>query len=773
MKPKTIAHFSFLIASAILALLAGAWPLESHAATVTWGSATAIVNSTDIKSTTLVGALSVTNLAGADFGRANGTTTIVNNGASETGGVNVAFVSMNGNQTAALSNGVTVSSTFSHFNVAAGNAAPAGNYKTVLNRHMGQFGGSPTITLSGLTIGQEYQIQLFASGGDPNTNNIAGGPGLVVTGSTGQYAVGRFTADALTQVLTISGGEPVMNALTIGVVESEADATPPEWTATWPQVDSLSSTSLTVRAKTNEAGTAYYVVLPDGATAPTSAQVKAGTDNGDTPVSASGSLALTSNTEATAPVGSLSPGTDYNVYFVAEDAVPNLQADPIRVDASTSAPDVTEPDWIATWPQAEQLTATSITVRAQTNETGTAYYVVLADGAVAPSAAQVKAGNDSANAPATAAGSLALTANAEATAPVTGLTADTAYDVYFVAEDAVPNVQTNPVPVNITLVSPAVVTWGSWTPVSDETAIQTPGGYTYGGVNFNGSTTTIEGLVFTGIAQNASGSTNGVTVGSSGFAFQSTGNNSNVSSVVGAPQDWATVLDCVIGDDNNAATIELSGLSPGIAYTVQFFSNTPDPGLNATTVISSGGVDSAAFGGHSARQTRYIIASFTANSTSQSFSITGAEPTFGALVIGVESAGSTFADWIGGFSGLNGLTGFNDDADFDGLDNGLENFLGTAPNEFSAGVTAGTLSGNTFTFTHPQNATPASDVSAPVYTWSTDLVNWHASDASSGGITVNLAPDTDNPVAGTTTVTATVTGTVPAKLFVTLGVSQN
>jgi hypothetical protein len=138
--------------------------------------------------------------------------------------------------------------------------------------------------------------------------------------------------------------------------------------------------------------------------------------------------------------------------------------------------------------------------------------------------------------------------------------------------------------------------------------------------------------------------------------------------------------------------------------------------------------------------------------------------------------GNTYANWIGGFSGLNGLTGFNDDADADGLDNGVENFLGTAPNAGNAGLTAGTLSGNTFTFTHPQNATPASDVSAPAYTWSTDLQTFHASGATSGGITVNLLATPNIPSAGTTTVTATVTGTVtgttPSKLFVRLGVSQ-
>ncbi len=183
----------------------------------------------------------------------------------------------------------------------------------------------------------------------------------------------------------------------------------------------------------------------------------------------------------------------------------------------------------------------------------------------------------------------------------------------------------------------AVVSWGTpptWTNVSDATAIQTPSGYTYGGVNFNGGNTTINSVSFVGIAQNASGTTDGITVGNSGFAFAA-GGNSNVNSSVGSPITWGAVLDQSIGDFDNAATIDLSGLTTGTAYTVQFFSSTPDANLNTTTTISSGGVDSPAFGSHSGGQTRYIIASFTADGTgSQSFSITGAEPTFSALVVG-------------------------------------------------------------------------------------------------------------------------------------------
>jgi len=116
----------------------------------------------------------------------------------------------------------------------------------------------------------------------------------------------------------------------------------------------------------------------------------------------------------------------------------------------------------------------------------------------------------------------------------------------------------------------AVVTWGSWTAVTDNTQILTPSGYTYDGVNFNGSTTTINNgpggtggtdVTFTGVAWNGSAAAGSITVANTGFAFKSTGNNSNVSTTAA----WGTVLDYVIGDFDNAATIDLSGLSAGTA----------------------------------------------------------------------------------------------------------------------------------------------------------------------------------------------------------------
>jgi methionine-rich copper-binding protein CopC len=106
-----------------------------------------------------------------------------------------------------------------------------------------------------------------------------------------------------------------------------------------------------------------------------------------------------------------------------------------------------------------------------------------------------------------------------------------------------------------------------------------------------------------------------------------------------------------------------------------------------------------------------------------------------------------------------------DDPDGDGNDNGVENFFGTHPGTFTRGLAAGIKSGSTFTITHPENPSPAADLIA-TYRWSTDLSTFHNDGATSGGITVSFTTQPDTPVAGTTTVTATATGTIPDRLFI-------
>jgi hypothetical protein len=134
-----------------------------------------------------------------------------------------------------------------------------------------------------------------------------------------------------------------------------------------------------------------------------------------------------------------------------------------------------------------------------------------------------------------------------------------------------------------------------------------------------------------------------------------------------------------------------------------------------------------------------------------------------------DPGGETFADWIAGFTGVGGQTGLGDDPDGDGIPNGVENFFGTDPGEFSQGLVAGavTSGGASFTFTHPQG-TLADDLTA-VHEWSTDLISFQPA-GTVADTTVAFSTSTE---AGLTTVTADVSGTIPDKLFVRVAVSQN
>lgn len=80
---------------------------------------------------------------------------------------------------------------------------------------------------------------------------------------------------------------------------------------------------------------------------------------------------------------------------------------------------------------------------------------------------------------------------------------------------------------------------------------------------------------------------------------------------------------------------------------------------------------------------------------------------------------------------------------------------------------------NTFTFTHPLNATPADDLTA-VYRWSTDLQEFHDGGDPNGAGTTTVTFLQGPPSGGMVTVTATISGSViPDKLFVDVAVRQN
>ncbi len=137
------------------------------------------------------------------------------------------------------------------------------------------------------------------------------------------------------------------------------------------------------------------------------------------------------------------------------------------------------------------------------------------------------------------------------------------------------------------------------------------------------------------------------------------------------------------------------------------------------------------------------------------------------------SAGNTYAAWIAGYPGAAGMAGFTQDADNDGIENGIENFFGTNPTTATTGLLAGTKNANTFTFSHPQNTTPANGVTAS-YRWTKDLATFHPDGATDGAnTTVVFTTQLNTPTPGITTVIATVTGTPTTKLLVDVKVTQN
>jgi autotransporter-associated beta strand protein len=230
----------------------------------------------------------------------------------------------------------------------------------------------------------------------------------------------------------------------------------------------------------------------------------------------------------------------------------------------------------------------------------------------------------------------------------------------------------------------------------------------------------------------------------------------------------------------SAGTLVLQGGSQASPITVQNGATLGFDIAAPTTSTKSVTLDA----GHKIRVNGSPIgSSYTLLTTSAT--ITGAAPNLDPAIPGynvildgtntlklVTTATNTFANWIGTFSGLGGLTAVGDDPDGDGIDNGVENFFGTNPGTFSQGLLVGVKSGNTFTFTHPQNATPASDLTAS-YSWSKDLATFLASGANDGaGTTVAFTTQANTPSPGVTTVTATVTGTATSKLFVRVNVTQ-
>lgn len=120
-----------------------------------------------------------------------------------------------------------------------------------------------------------------------------------------------------------------------GTIEA---GTPPTFAANFPAVDNVDQTQFDVKSNINDTGNTYYVVLSDGAPAPTATQVSLGQDASGSIATVGGSLFNeTANTTYSKTVTGLSADVPYDVYFVAKDLSDNLTPTVVKIDIQTSA----------------------------------------------------------------------------------------------------------------------------------------------------------------------------------------------------------------------------------------------------------------------------------------------------------------------------------------------------------------------------------------------------------------------------------------------------
>jgi formylglycine-generating enzyme required for sulfatase activity/sugar lactone lactonase YvrE/methionine-rich copper-binding protein CopC len=118
---------------------------------------------------------------------------------------------------------------------------------------------------------------------------------------------------------------------------STGDFTAPSFENNTPYTNIVNETSFSLETDINEAGTIYYIILPNNATAPTAAEVKEGTGNGGISPITFGSAILNSGAfNKTFDITELITDTNYDIYIIAKDDAdtPNLQTTPTLVQVT-------------------------------------------------------------------------------------------------------------------------------------------------------------------------------------------------------------------------------------------------------------------------------------------------------------------------------------------------------------------------------------------------------------------------------------------------------
>jgi len=192
-----------VLGTALSLALCGA---AAQAAPIVWNAATTISGDSDVSTDgTLVNAV--------NLGATGVAATTVN-------GVLFNPLVMTGTSVSSGNFTFAIPTMFSAFNGAGAPNPPfstlSASYKALLSTIAGDFTTPFTLTMSGLTVGDSYEVELWSnnSNGFPNQQlTLTSGNALVlnsnlsdVVGGLGQFGIGMFTADAASEVITFSTG---------------------------------------------------------------------------------------------------------------------------------------------------------------------------------------------------------------------------------------------------------------------------------------------------------------------------------------------------------------------------------------------------------------------------------------------------------------------------------------------------------------------------------------------------------------------------------------
>ena len=255
---------------------------------------------------------------------------------------------------------------------------------------------------------------------------------LTGTGLGGTVIVhGMYEAGATS--VTIDGNVPAPTTAWRGYGFNVPAGGPAGPVLTAPTGVATGTTTATIGATTDTASGTIYGVVTTSATAPTTTQIAAGQDHTGATAAASGNTGtLTTSGTKTINVTGLTASTTYRAHLYHDDA----SGDSAVVTSAAFITDVTSPSLSAqTASSAAPLTCQG---SVSTNEGNGTLYAVVTASATAPSAAQVKAGQDHTGSAALRVISQAVSGTGTQSIASGSVTAGTRY-MHFMHEDAAAN----------------------------------------------------------------------------------------------------------------------------------------------------------------------------------------------------------------------------------------------------------------------------------------------------------------------------------------------